>query len=751
MALSRYSQYKIIIAPDSKKRQGLRTGDVVRRQYTDGEITRYSLMVVLDTGTDIVAGPDGRDLNSPYFIGALLEGDEPRDGELLDFVRMTSLTDQARSGAMYLTASDADSPYMDAIDGLGSEYSLCHPHSAGEYGFTGENLVTPSYRDFEDGVSHIFRLTKNSMSNDPMDAMGFCQTIPSVPEHPARLIVSYKIRSSKPCSDVRVLFQTKDYCEQEAWQDIDTTVEWQYRLFAVTIDFPADVPREFLIDFKYADYDENDWWEIAELNIVRQSDLSNFSAAMKVRVGRITGVADPLFGVLEGYGAYFQNLYATKNVNVAGTLTAGDEQGFASTFYVGRIHKNCFVNSLEPKFTTWSIPCVGYPPAGIGKFFLLPIGTSKLECQDEKWASDHQGQQYCLSFWAYAVHRHTISIEQGGEVIGTVDVDTAWQRHHLMLKIASVADAPLRIDITASQTFFFASPQLEAGTTPTLYQPTDQTLAESSDYGAWFARGGIGGTIQNPLLRLEADGSIRSANGSFVINTDGTGYFAGGKFSWTKDTIDLKDITLRWEDFDKDTQQELRPKSVSISGSNAFHYADALIPVAQPETITLVATEQNFTAENRRWEYLASAGEWKDAGGRDTTLLLRPDSHTWEEREVLTLRYTASYQGKEYSATFTVAKLYDGESAYSVYIDTDKGTVLQNGIGEITLTAHVMRGADEVTEHIPENSFLWTRQSDDPNADMQWNFSEPRGRTLLIDGGDVARKAVFNCEILLNQ
>ena len=124
MALYDYPKFKIRLAPDSKKRQGLRTGDVVRRQYADGEITCYSLMVVLDTGTDIVAGPDGRDLNSPYFIGALLEGDEPRDGELLDFVRMTSLTDQARSGAMYLTASDINSPYMDAIDGLGSEYSL---------------------------------------------------------------------------------------------------------------------------------------------------------------------------------------------------------------------------------------------------------------------------------------------------------------------------------------------------------------------------------------------------------------------------------------------------------------------------------------------------------------------------------------------------------------------------------------------------------------------------------------------------
>lgn len=751
MALYDYPKFKIRIAPDSKKHQGLRTGDVVRRQYTDGEITRYSLMVVLDTGTDIVAGPDGTDLNSPYFIGALLEGDEPRDGELLDFVRMTSLTDQARSGAMYLTASDADSPYMDAIDGLGSEYSLCHPCLAGEYGFTGENFVTPSYKDCEDGVSHIFRLTKNSMSNDPMDAMGFCQSIASVPEHPARLIVSYKIRSSKPCSDVRVSFQTKDYCEQEAGQDIDTDVEWQYRLFAVTIDYPADVPREFLIDFKYTDYDENDWWEIAELNIVRQSDLSNFSAAMKVRVGRITGVADPLFGVLEGYGAYFQNLYATKNVNVAGTLTAGDEQGFASTFYVGRIHKNCFVNSLEPKFTTLVIPGVGYPPAGIGKFFQLPIGTSTLECQSEEWTFDHQGQQYCFSFWAHATHKHTISIEQGGNVVGNVDIGTEWRRHHLVLKIVSVAEEPLRIDMTASQTFFFASPQLEAGMKPTLYQPTDNVLTETDEYGAWLSRGGIGGTIQNPLLKLEADGSIRSANGSFVINADGTGYFAGGKLRWTKDAINLQGITLRWEDFDEDSQQELRPKSVSISGSNAFHYADALIPVVQPETITLVATEQNFTAESRRWEYLASAGEWKDARGRDTTLLLQPDFHGWEEREVLTLRYVASYKDKEYSASFTVAKLYDGESAYSVYITTDKGTVLQNGIGEIALTAHVMRGADEVTEQIPEDRFLWTRQSDDPNADNQWNSAEPRGRTLRIDGDDVSRKAAFNCEILLNQ
>lgn len=119
MALYEYSRFKIRIDPGSKKRQGLHTGDVVRRQYVDGAQTFYSLMVVLTTGEDSVLLPDGKEASSPYFIGALIEGDEPRDGELLDFVRLTSLTDERRSGAMYLTASDEEAPYMDVIDGMG--------------------------------------------------------------------------------------------------------------------------------------------------------------------------------------------------------------------------------------------------------------------------------------------------------------------------------------------------------------------------------------------------------------------------------------------------------------------------------------------------------------------------------------------------------------------------------------------------------------------------------------------------------
>ena len=71
--------------PDSQKTQGLQAGDIIRRQYAERERTVYSLMCVTETGTELVGDKD-----APYFIGALLDGDEPQGGELLDFVRITN-------------------------------------------------------------------------------------------------------------------------------------------------------------------------------------------------------------------------------------------------------------------------------------------------------------------------------------------------------------------------------------------------------------------------------------------------------------------------------------------------------------------------------------------------------------------------------------------------------------------------------------------------------------------------------------
>ena len=85
MSLINYTKYKISIDPKSKKIQGLQAGDIVRRQYFDGKNTIYGLMAVLDTGIDKIANENGVLEDSPYFVGALLDGDIPSSDQVLDF------------------------------------------------------------------------------------------------------------------------------------------------------------------------------------------------------------------------------------------------------------------------------------------------------------------------------------------------------------------------------------------------------------------------------------------------------------------------------------------------------------------------------------------------------------------------------------------------------------------------------------------------------------------------------------------
>ena len=116
MSVYKYKKYKISLQSDSKKTQGLRTGDIVRRQYFDGKNLIYSLMCVLDYGIDKTVDSNTNDIvEKQYFIGALLEGDVPKTEEILDFARITNLFDINRSGAIYLTGSDDNAPYMDVI------------------------------------------------------------------------------------------------------------------------------------------------------------------------------------------------------------------------------------------------------------------------------------------------------------------------------------------------------------------------------------------------------------------------------------------------------------------------------------------------------------------------------------------------------------------------------------------------------------------------------------------------------------
>ena len=444
MALNEYSRFKIRIDPGSKKRQGLHTGDVVRRQYVDGAQTFYSLMVVLATAEDSVLLPDGKEASSPYFIGALIEGDEPRDGELLDFVRLTSLTDERRSGAMYLTASDEEAPYMDVIDGMGTERSLFRPASLAAFGCSDNGVWSCRYTPSEGPATRILRISRSSDAATVTDGLQI--PFPRSVSHPKRLVISFRIRASKALSAVPLRFGYADGTETDGQDTVNVTTEWQYRLSLITVDFPAEYARVLAFDLS-EHLDPGDWCEVGDLNVCLLEHLSSFSEAAKIRIGRITGIADPLFGMLQGYGAYFQRLYATRDVHVAGTLTAGDEGGFGSTFYAGRIHKNCILDSLNGNFTTTVVRLSSHSPSGIGKNILLPVSGGTLLCQKEAWAEKHAGERYCLSFWCYCPSKQETSFDilHGGKLLASPIMPQSWQRVHVAFDIEPVPGSDLCI------------------------------------------------------------------------------------------------------------------------------------------------------------------------------------------------------------------------------------------------------------------------------------------------------------------
>lgn len=567
MSKFNYPSFKILIDPQSKKTQGLRVGDVVRRQYFDHPNLIYSLMVVTETGVDVIGQGE-----SAYFIGALIEGDEPKSGELLDFVRVTNLFDTARSGALYLTASDAKAPYMDVIDGMAIEKSLCYPYMGdgeadvadmNKYACTGADCLETSYQISSEEASRIFRITRNKV-NAGNKVLGIKQSLEKCPEHPARLLISYRIRASKSMPGVLLSFGYTDGTETDGNDRIDIGTEWQYKLSLISVDYPARYQRSLLLDLTALLTGEGDWCEIADLNIIRQSDISTFAGATKARVGKIKGVVDPVFGVLEGYGAYFQNLYATRNVNIAGTLTAGDKNGFSSTFYVGKIHKNVILNSIACEFSDSQVVSE-LTPVGIGDVRQISSDT-RLKVQSGEWRNSHTDKKYCFSIWMKGASGN-VSVYQDEHFIQDVQVDceNEWKRYRMVFTVKSSLQPELTVWLKKLPgALFVSAPQLEAGATPSQYQPTDGTLAYTEDYGAWFNKGGIGGTIQNPLLKLNEDGSISSRDRSFVINPDGTGHFASGRFTWTKDTITLQDVTIKWEDLSEEAQENLSPVTLDI-------------------------------------------------------------------------------------------------------------------------------------------------------------------------------------------
>ena len=688
MSLLNYSKYKISIDPSSKKLQGLRPGDVVRRQYVDSPNLIYTLMVVLSTGNDTIIDDKGNNVDSPYFIGALLDGDTPKNGEVLDFVRMTSLFDENRSGALYLTASDSGAPFMDIIDKMATENSLCFPRTSGgnpdtpeiaRYACAGSQYVTEIYRKSELDVYRLFKIIRNNTANPTNNTIGFKQTIKNGLKNPQTVLISYKVRASKEMNGIPISFGYVDGSKIDGESTISITMNWEYKLHVITVDHPSQYDRSFLVDLT-GDLTNGDWCEIADFNMLLLSDAGNFTKASKTRIGKLEEVVDPIFGKLSGYGAYMQRLYASQDVAIAGTLTAGDENGFGNTFYAGKIAKNKVTNSEFQNNKTQTIDGVNSGEYGGGRIQVTrfddggpspnmgylrftsipehPPGTSggfRAQIFNRNNLSIKANKTYCLSFYAKdaaSTARTSLNVIDnvlgyafwGGDFEeGTLHLSPDWRRYYGIfrspenLTINYSAYLYQSLEEWEKLDFCITGLQIEEGEHPSPYQKTDGTLSSSNDYGAWFNRGGVGGTIQNPLLNFGEDGSIYSRTRSLVLNNDGSAIFRGTVEIGPGSNVPTK------EEMDQSIQESL---------------------------------------------------------------------------------------------------------SYDVQLWSEQGNTFVNGVIQTTITATVLLGNEDVTDTLLPTQYFWKRKSMNSDGDIVWNrLHEAHGNTLTITKADVTRSAIFICEV----
>jgi hypothetical protein len=743
MAVFNYRKFKVSLRSDSKKTQGLHVGDIVRRQYFDGQNIIYSLMAVLEIGSDTLSDNS----QQPYFVGALLEGDAPTTSQLLDFARITNLFDTDRSGALYLTASDDQAPYMDVIDGIGRNASLSWPvalavpnneDSQTQYVLSDSSLATTQYVKSQNDNNRILHITKNSSEGTVTLKQDFYKYV----ANPNRVLISYKIKASKTFTATASL-EYVDGVRVDGSLNVAVTTDWQYKFHAVTVDWSGRHLRSVKIALPGLENGDEVW--ISDFNIILLSSVANFADASKMRIGKLTGVVDPVFGRLDGYGGYLQKLFTSGSAHVSGTLTAGDENGFGSTFYAGKIHRNAFINSLAPIISgSCEEDTTTTNPTGVGKMYKL-TGGATVTAQTSSWLNSHISKQYCFSFWVNSKKPVALSVQQNGFLIGTIYIEAheanAWKRESILFEVLTPTLASESLTFTLIPTFSDAEEdaisdstaiitadtvvsyadeicvsafQLESGRLVTQYQPTDSVLDTTDDYGAWFSRGGIGGTIQNPLLKLNYDGngSIGTRTNSFVLRVDGSGYLANNNIRWDSngDVTFGQNVTLGWDNLSSDAQLEIVGRTIKIEGN------DTMVVVCggnngfdsfTPQTLVLTANCLNFSPDEAvfQWQYKDSNGVWTDISGATSyTYTVEPLSSLWSDDDIIELKCNYTVAATSSYDTFTVRKVII--AGFSVKVTSSSGSSFHNGDCQTTLQAELYFRGERVTD-LTGIAFRW--------------------------------------------
>lgn len=125
------------------------------------------------------------------------------------------------------------------------------------------------------------------------------------------------------------------------------------------------------------------------------------------------------------------------------------------------------------------------------------------------------------------------------------------------------------------------------------------------------------------------------------------------------------------------------------------------------------------------------------------------DGSSWWDLE------TGEVHLRAYATTSSVTEVIDRvteieeKKMYRLVISSTNGNIFKNGNIKTTLYATVYSWDDDITDSLDPNQFIWTRVSEDAEADKLWNSAHYGGaKQITITTEDVKVRATFFCDLI---
>ena len=125
------------------------------------------------------------------------------------------------------------------------------------------------------------------------------------------------------------------------------------------------------------------------------------------------------------------------------------------------------------------------------------------------------------------------------------------------------------------------------------------------------------------------------------------------------------------------------------------------------------------------------------------------DGSSWwdlESGEVVLRAYATSKEVTEVSDRITTI---EEQKMLRLVITSSNGNIFKNGNVKTLLSAVVYSWDKDITDTLDANQFIWTRVSEDAEADKDWNEQHFGGaKSVAITSADVKVRATFYCDLI---